>query len=234
MAARLARPVDTSCPVRAICGRGASVEVTTSRHTVRARHVVVAVPLPTLTDIRFDPPLPAPPMAAATHLRFGKATKIVARIIGPAPRHRTSIGDQVLPLAWRTGNAAAAMCPAPAPGHGDLVAALARTLEIPTDALANFEAFTWHDHPWALGTYLAPTPSTLQKHGNGLQHGSVPVWLAAAERSSHPTSMEGALEAADTVVDAVLAAASPGSTSDLGAPPHRPLSPCATPIHGDE
>lgn len=201
LAARLPRQVTTSCPVRAVRQRGGVVEVDAGRHTVRARHVVVAVPLPTLRDITFDPPLPPPASAAVGDLSFGAATKIVARIDGPMPRHRTSIGDPVLPLAWRIGSTAAAMCPTPNSNPTDLATALGRTLDVPTNTLADIETFAWHAHPWTRGTYLAPRPGALRTQAAGLDPGTAPVWFAAAERSSQPTSMEGALEAADTVAD---------------------------------
>ena len=66
-------PVRLGCAVQAVVATRDQVELTTSAGRLRARHVIVTVPLGVLAAerIRFDPPLPAAVLAALDALPMG-------------------------------------------------------------------------------------------------------------------------------------------------------------------
>jgi len=65
-------------PVTAIHTRDSFVELRTASTAIQADGVVIAVPLPLLRSITFDPPLPEPTTEAISRLQMGIASKIAA------------------------------------------------------------------------------------------------------------------------------------------------------------
>ena len=77
-------PVRLGCAVQAVVATRDQVELTTSAGRLRARHVIVTVPLGVLAAerIRFDPPLPAAVLAALDALPMGTLMKVGLRLTG--------------------------------------------------------------------------------------------------------------------------------------------------------
>ena len=83
MAQRLGRRVVLRSPVRRIDHGAREVQVRSDRLTVRARHVIVAVPPALVAQIRFEPGLPA--ARAQLHQRFPQGNVIKAQAIYERP-----------------------------------------------------------------------------------------------------------------------------------------------------
>lgn len=75
LARRLGDVVALRAPVRRIEQRGSHALVHTRRGTVRARHVVVAVPPPLVLDIDWDPQLPTDRRQLLRHMDMGQLMK---------------------------------------------------------------------------------------------------------------------------------------------------------------
>lgn len=78
MAAALGGDVHLASPVRAIRRHAAGATVVSDRITVRAQHVIVAVPPPLYSRISFDPPLPRRQHQLHQHLSMGLVIKVHA------------------------------------------------------------------------------------------------------------------------------------------------------------
>ncbi|MGP4025812.1 FAD-dependent oxidoreductase [Actinomadura sp. 3N407] len=156
------------------------MQLTTTAGPVRAKAAVLAIPLPALRRIAITPPLPEPLTAAMNDLRFGTATKISARVASGRPiRPRAVVGGSPLGIAWRTGQ-----------------------------VISGITAETGHDwttDPWSGGSYIAFGPGRLTRHGAALRTPHGRLAFAAAERSSWPNSIEGALESGHTAATRVRA-----------------------------
>jgi monoamine oxidase len=68
---------------------------------------------------------------------------------------------------------------------------------------AQGEAVRWAQEPFIGGTYVVFEPGQLVRHGPHLRRAHDRVYFAAAERSSWPDSMEGAVESASRAVERV-------------------------------
>ena len=83
----LAEPVQVRLAeaVSAVESDNSGVRVTTKSGVLRARSVIVTVPLGVLqnADIRFDPPLPEKKLAAMARLRMGNLEKVILRYESP-------------------------------------------------------------------------------------------------------------------------------------------------------
>jgi len=100
-------PIAYGTPVSTIAHGGRTLTIATSRGTVLARRVVVAVPTAILAEerLRFDPPLPGK-LAAAAGLPLGLADKLVLAYDGNLPeryligstRRRETMSYQVRPF----------------------------------------------------------------------------------------------------------------------------------------
>jgi monoamine oxidase len=66
-------------PVRVIGWAGAGVTVETERETFRADRVVVTVPGPLVSELGFEPALPAEKVRALLELKYGNATRLVVQ-----------------------------------------------------------------------------------------------------------------------------------------------------------
>jgi pseudooxynicotine dehydrogenase len=72
--------IRTSTAVRAISQAGDGVTIATDRGEIAAAAAIVALPLNTLGDIAFDPPLSAVKREAAEHGSVGRGVKVWARL----------------------------------------------------------------------------------------------------------------------------------------------------------
>ena len=66
-------------PVRVVGWGAGGVIVESENETIRADCVVVTVPGPLLSELSFDPPLPADKVRALLQLRYGNATRLVVQ-----------------------------------------------------------------------------------------------------------------------------------------------------------
>jgi monoamine oxidase len=88
--------VRTGRPVQGIDATDRGVEVHMLGESLTADAVVVAVPLPVVSRIRFAPPLPSDLVAALAAMTMGTATKFVAPAESPPPLLARQSGD----AAW--------------------------------------------------------------------------------------------------------------------------------------
>ena len=108
--------IETGCPVAVVEADAAAAAsssgdgfpcavVTRDGRRLRARRVVVTVPLPVLRDgdIRFSPPLSAAKVAAAQSMSFANGVKVVlkfSRPAWPANCHGVVCADSLIPEMW--------------------------------------------------------------------------------------------------------------------------------------
>ena len=200
----LGEAVRLRCPVSAVSTseNEGPVIVSSGGEQVEANAAVVAVPLPVLGDIAFEPALRPDHQRAVAELRFGGASKVVAHASARPGRWRTVFGGRYLKTAWRIGSTLAGEAPHASdgvPSDQELTEELAAAFELTPTQLADSEVVNWTTQPHVRGTYIAYAPGQLTAHGPALDHGEAPVWFAASERSSWPDSMEGAVESGEHV-----------------------------------
>lgn len=200
--------VRLSCPVSAVTVEsGGRVVVTGGGEDFEGAAAIVAVPLPVLPRIEFDPALRPAHRRALGSVRFGAASKVVATTSVRGPRWRSVFGGQHIKSAWRIGDVLAGIAPHlqdDPPAARELTDGLAAAFEIPPHALDAVEVIDWADQPYVGGTYVGYRPGQLTEHAPSLDHGTGPVWFASAERSTWPDSMEGAVESGERVARLVM------------------------------
>lgn len=227
LAAALGDRVALGCPVTAIAVDGDAVTVTTARETLRAEHVVLAIPPAAARAIRFDPALPPAAAAAAHAARPGAVVKCVATYARPFWREAGLSGEAYLSpgLVRATVDAcsadgavaalavfvvaqqAASWADAPA---DERRAQVCRELAILFgDEAAAPRAFgfvDWRADPWAGGCVASMPPDA--RTGGAAWRGPFAgrVHVAGTEAATRwPGFMEGAIDAGDRAARAVLA-----------------------------
>lgn len=199
--------VRLDCPVSAVTVEsGNRVVVTGGGEHFEGTAAIVAVPLPALPQIGFEPPLQTAHRQALESRRFGAASKVIATTSVRGPRWRSVFGGQHIKSAWRIGDVLTGIAPHldGVPASRDLTDELAAAFDIPVDALDAATVINWADQPYVGGTYVAYRPGQLTEHAPSLDHGTGPVWFASAERSTWPDSMEGAVESGEQVASVVM------------------------------
>lgn len=195
------------CPVSAVTVEsGDRVVVTGGGEHFEGAAVIVAVPLPVLPRIEFEPRLRPAHRQALEAVRFGAASKVVATTSVRGPRWRSVFGGRHIKSAWRIGDVLAGIAPhlAGTPTARELTDELAAAFDIPLDALDAVKVIDWAGQLYVGGTYVAHRPGQVTAYGPHLDHGTGPVWFASAERSTWPDSMEGAVESGERVADLVV------------------------------
>jgi monoamine oxidase len=208
LARRLGSRVELGRAVARIEQDGRSVGVVTADGERReAARAIVCAPVPTLRRIDFAPALPEQLRQASEELAFGRVTTIV--VGAPwAPERGVGLvaGNERFGSAWRRGRTAKAKVldavPDAVPG---LAQEVARASGIPGDALES-ETLAWPDEPLSTGSYVNFAPGQLTRLGPHLRRSHGRVHFAAAERSSWPIFMEGAIESGSRAAAEVLAA----------------------------
>lgn len=195
LAEQLREPVLLRAPVRAVEQSKSGVSVHTEGREFRARRAIIAIPLPVLRHVHFEPALPAR-VQATSELGFGRSSSvvIVTRGLSRWDTPGAAVGDAPVGLAWRRGRTIKGLVP---PGSMERAgASLARTFGVSEHRRVE-HSVDWTADPQSGGTYLAPAPGELSTHGAalGLEHGR--IYFAGSERSSWPDSMEGALESGE-------------------------------------
>lgn len=192
IAARLP-DVRLSSPVRRIDHDTDHADIHTDSDILRARHVVVAVPVSGAQSIRFTPAIPQ--LREEATLSVGPGTKVAALLPpSPAPQ-RAVIGGQILAGAWRrgrrvTGFANLAGHPTPAAMIEDLAGAFG----VKASDLSFALVYSWADHPFIPGCDLALRPGEVTGLASRLRLATGVLVFASAERSTWPNNLEGAVE----------------------------------------
>jgi monoamine oxidase len=186
---------------------GVSATLTDGR-VLAARAAIVAVPVNTLGQIRFDPPLSAPQQALAERGHAGRAVKLLIRARGVAPGSlatgetaglRWIYADHILPDGATLLIGFALARDLPAPSEGMVARALAAAFPE-----ARFEGFDWHDwiaDPYARGTWVSPDIDSLPLYDPTHWTGSPRLAFAGSDHSSAEQGwFEGALLTAEAAV----------------------------------
>lgn len=191
-----------------------------------ARRVVLTLPPPLLTKVRFDPPLPPERMAALSRWGMGAAIKVVALYDRPFWREQGYSGEVVSsdgPLsivyddcahdlsqaalvgfvAGRDAHALQGLEEADRESH--VLGALARTLGEEARHPTALRMIDWGAEPWSRGCPVALAAPGALTYGPGLaatlreRHGR--IHFAGTETArEHIGYMEGALESAERVL----------------------------------
>ncbi|HUQ01229.1 MAG TPA: FAD-dependent oxidoreductase [Kofleriaceae bacterium] len=218
LAAALGDRVSLATPVRAIDADAATV--TTDAGTLRASHVVLALPPSAARAIAFTPPLHPGAAAALTATRAGPVVKLVATYDRPFWRDTGLSGEAYLKpgLVRATVDAcsdvpalavfvvasdAAAWTPAHLPrAIDDLARLFGDAAASPTDIAFH----DWGADPFAHGC-VAGLPPGARSAGAAWRGPHGRLHIAGTEAASRwPGFMEGAIDAAERAADAILAA----------------------------
>ena len=225
LAARLDGSILLSSPVSSIrVVGGASVEVEHANGCAYARYAVVALP-PALAvaQIDFDPPLPPAlvTLASGTPVWMGAMTKVVAEYAAPFWREAGLAGAamshagplrELHDLCGPHGQPAASFGFAPAEATMEPAAVIGQLVALFGEAAAAplaLHAQCWRAEQWT-------SPPAVERLANYATFGDPRyrqaihsrVWLGSTETApAHPGHIEGALESAAAIGDAITAAA---------------------------
>jgi monoamine oxidase len=229
MADDLGGAVSLSSPVRRIEYSDGAVRVLTDDATVRARHVVIAIPPPLANEIQFDPPLPDAHARLLEELHVGSVSKLQAVYEDPFWRSDGNSGHALMagepfqavfensPPEGRPGvlfgfaSAAdsrrlAAMNP---DQRRDTVLELfTRVVGARAAEPRLFLGIQWGMEEWSRGG-PGPTagPGVLTGSGTVLRESVGPLHFAGTERAVYWTGyMEGAVRAGEDAADRILRA----------------------------
>ena len=198
-------------PVRAVRWSEAGVEVDTDDGCVRARKVIVTLPLGVLkaNAVRFEPALPAAKLDAVAALSMQPAVKLLCRFRHPvgSRRLRTVAGDEQVPVFWRasassvvwtgfvTGPGAGGVAAAPRPAVERLCARLGPRA---ADAFDDVDVVDWGADPWSRGGYSSAPPGAFSARAT-LAEGVGPLHFAgeASALGGEAGTVNGAIESGE-------------------------------------
>lgn len=206
MAHRLREPVRLRQPVATIRVDEEQVVIRCSdEEEFWADGVVVATSVPAGERIVIDPPTIG---GIADQSGYAQATKVAAVVrFEPVASHRLVIGGTHLDFAWRRGRCLSGIGRAGSASVDELVAELTSAFGA-RDVVAS-DASCWAQEIFSGRCYLAAAPGILS--GRVLRtHSESRIAFAAAEESSWPSAMEGALESGELAAERVLAAVGKG------------------------
>ena len=208
MAERLGERVRLRTPVLAVDHDEGTIRVQTAAGAFDARAVVLALPLPVLRDLSFEPALPAWKLAALDRVALGHAAKLHLPLARTAPTSAVmSVPDRYWCWTATAGDGTVAPvlnCFAGSPRALDRLAVAAgpeawleRVRRLRPDLeISDGGAVltTWSDDPWAQGAYSTPGLATEAGDEDRLTAPSGPLHFAG-EYTAGPWSglMEGAL-----------------------------------------
>ena len=198
----------TEQPVERIETDDSGVSVSTANQTLAADAVVVAVPLPIISRLHFDPPLAPGMRAALERLAMGTAAKLVAPTESPPPllaRQNSDAtwwcwtGDGKEGRTRRVVTAFAGTQHAVDVVSGDWHRRLAAAvLEVPLGADSVF--VDWGTEEWFGGCYSALGPGDEALLGVFQQEGRV---VFAGEHTLGAGTIDGAIESGELAADRV-------------------------------
>jgi monoamine oxidase len=182
LAARLREPVQTGTPVAAVSAAAGGVEVTDADGAAHAADAaIVAVPLPLLRELTFEPSLPGPLRDAIAHTLFGDA-KLHLELAAAVPA-RGVASDGAL---WWTWNSLGSSALSAFAGGADAIEALAvgdgperwareaAALRPDVEPAASALLTHWGAERWTQGSYSAPAVGWLPEHDG--------AWAQAGDR----------------------------------------------------
>jgi monoamine oxidase len=227
LAASLSGGVDLVRPVKAI---SVERELATVRcadsTTLRARHVVCAVPLGVLRKIAIDPELPAPQADAFARLPSQPLTQVYLMPLtkfwerdGYAPSLFTDSGAGMIAAArngsnpnevtsiacWITGDAAATLDRLPADAAGRaVIAEIERIRPAAAGALEFVALHSWGADPYAGGAWAYFRPGEVIRYAAklGAPHGR--LHFCGEHLATQSRGMEGAMESGERAAAEVL------------------------------
>lgn len=190
--------------------------VTEAGETIRARYVVMAVPVNTAGGIAFDPPLRPGKQAMAKEHHAGKGTKVYLKVKGRldsvlffAPE--TELFSMVFTdTAGEDGGVLVAFGPA---GSGDVDLKNPKALEpfirkfLPHVSVEQVLGYDWHLDPYSLGTWCTFRPAQYSRHLRDLRAREGRVFFAGADIAAGWRGfIDGAIESGLQVAQAVSGA----------------------------
>lgn len=210
LAAPLGDAVRLHTPIERVSQNAGTATVQATDLTVRAKRVIVAVPVTQLPNIEFDPPLP-PDLAGLSDLHIGAGTKVIALLPrGHSVRHNTVLGGEILWGGWRRGDRITGFVPPHGAGatatDGALVADLASAFSVQPDQLRSPTVLRWADQQHIGGCDAIFAPGEVCALGPVMSRPHGLVEFAGAERSSWPDNMEGAVRSGERAARRTLAA----------------------------
>ncbi|MBY6367213.1 flavin monoamine oxidase family protein [Rhodococcoides corynebacterioides] len=218
VAADVRGEVITGAPARRIAHDASGVIVHADGHAVRGSHVVLALPLPEVPAVEFDPPLPEPIRRRLVHSRMGEYAKTVAvydrpwwrdaglsgtalltagplQMVVDGHPDRTDVGVLV---AFSGGRAAVDLF-----GRPDRHDVVRRELvRLFGDAAARPRAMddsTWTDEPWLRGAPTALPPAGGRFRATDLNT-DVIRWAGTDVADRWPGYLDGAVRAGRAAV----------------------------------
>lgn len=206
----LAEPlaVRLNTPIERINQDGDTATIHATELSVRAKRVIVAVPVTQLPRISFDPPLP-PDLQRLSDLHIGPGTKVIAVLAhGHSVRHNTVLGGDILWGGWRRGDRVTGFVPPAGADATDdaLVADLASAFDVRPDQLRSATVVRWTDEPHIGGCDAVFAPGEVCALGPLLARPHGLLEFAGAERSSWPDNMEGAVRSGERAAHRTLTA----------------------------
>ncbi|MCH9735593.1 MAG: FAD-dependent oxidoreductase [Actinomycetia bacterium] len=205
LTSRLGDRVQREAPVRSISTADGGVEIAANADIWRAKATIVAVPLPSLPRIVFEPPLAATLHSLSRQLSYGNAVKIAATAtVAPPERHRSVVGGHPLAIAWRRGRALAGIATGSVTAD-ELINDLASAFGVPADSLTGVGITDWTHRDYIGGSYLVYRPGQIQRLAPVLRRATTDlVRFAGSDFSFWPNSMEGAVRSGRDAADALL------------------------------
>lgn len=164
------------------------------------RYVIVACPLTKVSQIDFDPPLSPDLQAMHGELAFGRLTKIVG-VTDQPPDNRAglSIGGELITVGWRRGRTITGFAYGTSAERSEEALFADLGVAFGVDDWTYRRVCRWHEQPNILGSYLAPGPDQLVRHGPQLARPYRRVLFAGDARSRMPDTIEGAVQSAEDV-----------------------------------
>jgi monoamine oxidase len=221
LAGELGDAVHLSSPVRLVRWSRQEATVETERGEVVADAAVIAVPTRPLGEIEFDPRLEGPTAEALRAVTYGQNSKLFVRLRSPAPPSAimsvaghfwtyTQLGPGGEPAPFAvgyTGTAAAVE----ALGNSDAIerwvaalVALRTDLDLDPDPAAALLS-SWHEDPWAQGSYSARSLSSPLRDDD-LARPIGPLHFAGEHTAGEWHGlMEGALRSGRRAAEQILA-----------------------------
>ncbi len=222
LAAELGPSLHLSTPVRTVRRSGEEVTIATDASEVVADAAVIAIPTGPLTAIEFDPPLEGPTAEALRGVTYGQNSKLFARLLAPAPPSAimsvaghfwsyTQLGTDGDPAPFAvayTGTRAAVEALGNSMATPRWVAelvALRDDLDLDPDP-ASALLSSWHDDPWAQGSYSARSLSSPLRDDD-LARPIGPLFFAGEHTAGEWHGlMEGALRSGGRAAEQILSA----------------------------
>jgi monoamine oxidase len=214
LAEPLGKRVSLNARVSRIDWDSDGVTVTGGGDRLRADACVLAVPLPALRAIRFEPELPVRLASAVEELQYGRGTKTVVQYDNRFWRASGGSGAIVSDLTFQQSWEATSGQPGPrgilvasTPGRfGDVYARVGKGTRVQLVASEIDDVYpgslglqergssaAWHDEYLSGGTFVAYAPGQVTRFREVVRRPVGPLHLAGEHADDHAGTMEGAV-----------------------------------------